>query len=102
MATTTSITTTYAGESAGKYISAALLAGNTIANGGLTIRPNVKFKEVVKRLELDGIVKDATCDFDYTSTLTFTERILEHTELHVNLEVCTKDCRSDWDAHNMG
>ncbi len=34
MATTTSITTTYAGESAGKYISAALLAGNTIANGG--------------------------------------------------------------------
>jgi len=48
MATTTSITTTYAGESAGKYISAALLSGNTIANGGLTIRPNVKFKEVVK------------------------------------------------------
>ena len=44
MATSTSITTTYAGESAGKYISAALLAGNTIANGGLTIRPNVKFK----------------------------------------------------------
>ena len=102
MATTTSITTTYAGESAGKYISAALLAGNTIANGGLTVRPNVKFKEVVKRLELDGIVKDGSCDFTDTSTLTLTERILEPKELQVNLELCKKDFRSDWDAIQMG
>jgi len=102
MATTTSITTTYAGESAGKYISAALLTGNTIANGGLTIRPNVKFKEVVKRLELDGIVKNGTCDFNDTSTLTLTERILEPKELQVNLELCKKDFRSDWDAVQMG
>ena len=102
MATTTSITTSYAGEAAGKYISAALLAGNTIANGGLTIRPNVKFKEVVKRLELDGIVKDGTCDFSDTSTLTLTERILEPEEFQVNLELCKKDFRSDWDAISMG
>ena len=102
MATTTSITTSYAGESAGKYISAALLTGNTIANGGLTIRPNVKFKEVVKRLELDGIVKSGTCDFTDTSTLTLTERILEPSELQVNLELCKKDFRSDWDAIQMG
>ena len=102
MATTTSITTTYAGESAGKYISAALLSGNTIANGGLTIRPNVKFKEVVKRLELDGITKNGTCDFNDTSTLTLTERILEPKELQVNLELCKKDFRSDWEAISMG
>lgn len=102
MATTTSITTTYAGESAGKYISAALLSGNTIANGGLTIRPNVKFKEVVKRLELDGITKNGSCDFADTSTLTLTERILEPKELQVNLELCKKDFRSDWDAIQMG
>ena len=102
MATTTNITTTYAGESAGKYISAALLAGNTIANGGLTVRPNVKFKEVVKRLELDGIVKDGTCDFTDTSTLTLTERILEPKELQVNLELCKSSFRSDWDAIEMG
>jgi len=102
MATTTSITTTYAGEAAGKYISAALLSGNTMANGGLTIRPNVKFKEVVKRLELDGIVKDGTCDFDDTSTLTITERILQPEEFQVNLELCKKDFRSDWEAIQMG
>ena len=47
MATTTSITTTYAGEFAGEYISAALLEGSTLSGGGLTVKPNVKFKEVI-------------------------------------------------------
>ena len=102
MATTVNITTTYAGESAGDYISASLLAANTIANGGLTLRPNVKFKEVVQRLELDGITKDATCDFADTSTLTLTERILQPKELQVNLELCKKDFQENWDAIQMG
>ena len=49
MATTTSITTTYAGEFAGQYISAALLEGSTIASGGITVKPNIKLKEVIKK-----------------------------------------------------
>ena len=50
MATTTSITTTYAGEFAGDYIAAALLSGVTLSGGGVTIKPNIKFKEVIKKL----------------------------------------------------
>ena len=76
MPTTTSITTTYAGEFAGKYVSAALLSGSTIANGGIEVKPNVKFKEVLKKVATDAIVKDATCDFDATSTVTLTEKVL--------------------------
>jgi len=102
MPTTTSITTTYAGEFAGKYISAALLSGKTLADGAITIKPNVKFKEVVKKISTDAIVKDATCDFDATSTLTLTERILQPEEFQVNLELCKKDFRSDWEAVQMG
>jgi hypothetical protein len=102
MATTTSITTTYAGEFAGKYISAALLSGKTLAEGAITVKPNVKFKEVVKKISTDAIVKDATCDFDPTSTLTLTERILQPEEFQVNLELCKKDFRSDWEAVQMG
>ena len=45
MATTTSITTTYAGEFAGKYISAALLSGKTLSEGSITVKPNVKYKK---------------------------------------------------------
>ena len=102
MATTTSITSTYAGEFAGKYISAALLSGKTLAEGAITIKPNVKFKEVVKKISTDAIVKDGTCDFDPTSTLTLTERILQPEEFQVNLQLCKKDFRSDWEAVEMG
>jgi len=102
MATTTSITSTYAGEFAGQYISAALLEGSTIANGGITVKPNVKLKEVIKKVASDDIVKDATCDFTATSTLTLTERILTPEEFQVNLQLCKKDFHSDWEAIQMG
>jgi len=102
MATTTSITTTYAGEFAGKYISAALLSGKTLADGNITIKPNIKYKEVVKKVATDGIVKDATCDFADTSTITLTERIIQPEEFQVNLELCKKDFISDWEAVSMG
>lgn len=102
MATTTSITTTYAGEFAGEYIAAALLEGSTISNGGITVKPNVKLKEVIKKVATDDIVKDATCDFDPTSTITLTERILQPEEQQVNLQLCKKDFISDWEALSMG
>ena len=102
MATSTNITTTYAGEFAGKYIAAALLSASTIENGGLTVKPNVKYKEVMKKLSTDGIVANATCDFDPTSTITLTERILQPEEFQVNLQLCKKDFRSDWEAIQMG
>ena len=102
MATTTSITTTYAGEFAGEYIAAALLEGATISNGGITVKPNVKLKEVIKKVSTDDIVKDATCDFDPTSTITLTERILQPEEQQVNLQLCKKDFVSDWEALSMG
>ena len=102
MATTTSITTTYAGEFAGEYIAAALLSGVTLSQGGVTIKPNIKYKEVIKKLALDSILKDASCDFDPTSNVTLTERILQPEEFQVNLQLCKKDFRQDWNAQEMG
>ena len=102
MATTTSITTSYAGEFAGEYIAAALLSGVTLSNGGVSIKPNIKFKEVIKKLALDSILKDASCDFDPTSNITLTERILQPEEFQVNLQLCKKDFRQDWEANSMG
>jgi hypothetical protein len=102
MSTTTSITTTYAGDFAGKYIAAALLSAPTLDKGGMTIMPNVKFKQVIKRVATDDIIKNATCDFDPTSTITLTERILQPESFQVNLQLCKSDFRSDWDAIQMG
>jgi hypothetical protein len=103
MATTTNITTTYAGEFANEYIAAALLSGATLNNGGITIKPNVKYKEVIKKVATDSnVIKDASCDFTDTATVTLTERILQPEEFQVNLELCKKDFRSDWEAAQMG
>ena len=55
----TSISTTYQGEFAGKYISASLLSADTIEGNGITVKPNVKFKETLKVLSTNALVKDA-------------------------------------------
>ena len=103
MATTTDITTTYAGEFSREYIAAALLSGATLNNGGITIKPNVKYKEVIKKIATDSnVIKDGSCDFTDTATVTLTERILQPEEFQVNLELCKKDFRSDWEAVQMG
>ena len=102
MATTNSITTTYAGEFAGEYIAAALTSGKTLNDGAIAIKPNVKFKEVLKNVSLTDAIKDATCDFDPTSTVTLTERVLQPKELQVNMQLCKSDFRSDWEAISMG
>jgi len=102
MATTTSITTTYAGEFKDKYIAASLLSAPTLDRGLVTIKPNVKYQEVVKKLATGGLLKDATCDFDATGTVTLTEKVLTPKEIQVNTQLCKKDFRSDWEAVQMG
>lgn len=102
MATTTSITTTYAGEFKNQIISAALLSSPTIDAGGITVKPGIKYKEVVKKLSTDAILKDASCDFSATSTVTLTERVLQPEEFQVNLQLCKKDFHSDWLSAQQG
>jgi len=102
MATTTSITTTYAGEKMQGFISAALLTATSLDAGGISVKPNVKYKSVIKTLSTDALVADATCDFTDTSTITLGERYLTPKELQVNVALCKADFRSDWDAISMG
>jgi len=102
MATTTSITTTYADENAGKYVAVDLLSANTIEKGGITVMPNVKFRETVKKLDVGSVLADGSCDFTATSTISLTERAIEPKSLQVNLQLCKDSFRSDWDAISMG
>jgi hypothetical protein len=102
MATTTSITTTYAGEFASKYVAAALLSAPTLDKGLVEIMPNVYYKSVIQKVSTDDILKDATCDFDPTSTVTLTERVLTLEEFQVNLQMCKKDFEQTWQAVEMG
>jgi len=97
-----SVTSTYAGEFAGKYIAAALLSARTLDNGYITIMPNVKFKSVIQRIAVDSIVNDASCDFSTSGTVALTERILEPKELQVNLSLCKQEFVDSWQAMQLG
>jgi len=100
--TTQNASVAYNGEFAGQYISAALLSASTLENGGLTVKPNIKYQEVIKTISTDDIVKDASCDFTATSTITLDERTLTPEFQQVNLQLCKKDFQNDWEAISMG
>ena len=102
LATTTNITTTYAGEFAGEYIAAALLSASTIDDGGLTVKANISFKEVIKKLSTGSLVSPASCDFVPNSSVTLTERIIQPVELQVNLQLCKYDFVNDFESQSMG
>ena len=102
LGTTTSISTTYSGDFGNQYIAAALLSASTINDGGITVKPNINYKEVIKKVSTGSLVQDASCDFDPTSNIDLTERILEPSNLQVNLQVCKSDFLKDWEAQSMG
>jgi len=96
------ITTTYAGEFAGKYIAAALLSGNTLSQGAIEIKPNIKYKEVIKKVATSGLIVNESCDFTNAGSVTLTERIIQPEQFQVNLELCKTPFESDWGAVSMG
>ncbi len=96
------ITTTYAGEAASGYIAAALLSANTLDKKLVTIMPNVKFKSVLQKLDVSGIVQDASCDFVTSGSVAISERILEPKELQVNLQLCKQEFVDSWEALQLG
>ena len=96
------ITTSYAGQWAGKYVSAALLSAPTIEGGGVTVMPNIKFKSVIQRLETTNFLQDASCDFQPAGQVNLTERVLEVKDLQVNMTLCKKEFHSTWQSIEMG
>lgn len=96
------ITSTYAGEFAGQYIAASLLSAKTLDNKLVTIHPNVKYKEVLQKVAVDGIVQDASCDFVTSGSVALSERILEPKELQVNLQLCKQEFVDSWEALQLG
>ena len=94
--------TTYAGEAASGYIAAALLSAATLDNKLVTIMPNVKYKSVIQKLDVSGIVQDASCDFVTSGSVSISEQVLTPKELQVNLLLCKQQFVASWEALQLG
>jgi len=94
MATTTSLTTTYAGKLAAPYLLGAMKAIKSLEF--ITVKENLEYKTVVKKLVNAISFAAPTCDFTPTGTVTITERILTLEEFQVQENLCKKDFFTDW------
>jgi len=102
LASTLNITSTYVGEHASDYFAAALLAAASLDSGGITVVPNIKYQHTMTKMATSGLIQNATCDFDPTSTVTLTEKVVTPKELQVNVQMCKKDFIQQFDAASMG
>jgi hypothetical protein len=101
MATSTTLTGNFAGEKASGYLYPAILAANTIGSGIVTTHENIKYKLNVRNLATTGFLANATCDFTDTGNVALSDVVLEPKELQVNIELCKKDFRTQWEAMEM-
>ena len=93
------VTSNFAGKAAGFYISAALKQATSLDY--LTTMENVKYKSNIQRMAGSTVVRDATCDFTDHGTLALTEKVLEPTNLQINIDLCKKTLLTSWEALEM-
>jgi len=103
MATTHTFTdNTYSGKLAAGFLSASILSGKTLASGAVDVRDNIQGKEVIQVINSDAnLIKNSSCDFTATGTLTTTEIVLTPEEFQVNLQLCAKNYRTTYQSLQM-
>ena len=97
MPTTETISSNYAGEAASRFYSAVLKSPLSIQDGGVSVQDGIRFKWNIPRVNLSGIIADATCDFTDVGTITRNERVLEVEGFEVNMQLCKDNYRPTFD-----
>lgn len=98
MATSLSLDTTYAGQVAGGYIKSAFLTNETLQH--ITVRENIDWKQVVRRLTAPITFGAPTCDWSPTGEVISDERILELKKFQVQRDLCKDDFLSTWESRS--
>jgi hypothetical protein len=93
--------TTYAGEQALPYVTAAVKSNDTVAKGYVRTMDGLTSKAVISSLVTSDPIVGAACGFSDAGTTTLGERVLTVTDLKVNREVCRKTLFPTWVGKNM-
>ena len=100
-------TPSYAGELALPYIHAAVVSAPSLHGGNITLIDGVRYKAVLPVMSFgtgaQALIKTGACDFDTSATTDLDERVLDITDLMVNLQLCKKNFNSWWqgDAYSI-
>ena len=102
MATNLTVSSNYAGSVAGEIIGAAFKESSTIAQGLITVMPDIDFKISLRKIAYANGRTDYTCGFAPTGAITLNEVVLEPKKIKNELEICKEDLRQIWSSASMG
>jgi len=102
MATTTTVTSNYAGKEAGAIVGQAFKEADTIQKGFITTFENINFKLNLRKIELTGGKREYTCGFVPAGAITLSEKILEPKKFKDDFSVCKETFRAQWSEESMG
>ncbi len=96
MATALTLDTSYAGKYAGEYLRAAFLANDSLQH--ITVKENIDWRAVVKRLTDDIAFEAPTCDFAPLGDIQIEERWLTLKKFQIQRNICKNEFLQDWPA----
>ena len=102
MATTTNVSSNYAGKEAGAIIGKTFKEADTLRLGLVSIAPNVGYELNMRRVRYTDGTTGYSCGFDPQGTITLNERVLAPKKLKNDFQVCKEDFRATWSQETMG
>lgn len=102
MATTTTITSSYAGKVAGGIFLKTFKEADALKNGAVTIYKGVNYKTVLRKVQTTNGRRDYTCGFTPSGSITLNEAILEPKKFKDDFDICKEDFRQEWGEESMG
>lgn len=102
MATSTTVTTNYAGKAAGEIIGQTFKEADTIAKGLVTVLPNVNDRISLRRLRYTDGTTGYTCGFAPAGAIVMNEKEVVPVKLKNDLEICKEDFRKTWSEDLFG
>ena len=102
MATTTTVSSNYAGKDAGMIIGQAFKTIDTIEKGAVTIAENVNYELSLRKIAYTDGTTAYTCGFAPAGTIVLNENLIEPFKFKNDFDVCKEDFRATWSDGIMG
>lgn len=102
MATTTTVSSNYAGRDAGMIIGQAFKTIDTIEKNAVTIAENVNYKLSLRKIAYTDGTTAYTCGFAPAGTIVLNENLIEPFKFKNDFDVCKEDFRATWSDGIMG
>jgi len=102
MATTTTVSSNYAGKVAGEIIGKTFKEADTLRLGLVTLAPNVNYKLNMRRIRYTDGTTAYSCGHTPAGAIVLNERVLEPVKLKNDFSVCKEDFRATWSEDSMG